>query len=319
MKKTETLKAKIARQLNELIPSLQNVVQQLETIKTAYVKMQCYEDAAHLRAIEKKLQQNFSDLRAFQTKKATAKQSLSEIGSENWIDLLRAVSGSCLVFVGGRPGAGKLHFLLSCMTAHHATVQNGLLLLNQLSTAEVSRYFSHSKSMSVRDTNIFHTSKPEGPPLLVMLENEDYEVDALTATIMKLQETLAVSYVCIESLDTLKIKTGEVVENHYPTICMKLRFLAERTKLPILLLGSLNPELDKCPGHHKRPSVDDLNFYGAIEAYFDSIVLVYRPEYYQLETWEDGSSTANRMEVTIVKSPTGKTACFKKPFEYYIS
>jgi replicative DNA helicase len=52
--------------------------------------------------------------------------------------------------------------------------------------------------------------------------------------------------------------------------------------------------------HNKRPTLEDIPKH--IQQKSDVIISIYRPEYYNLETWEDGSSTENQIEFSILQN-----------------
>ena len=52
--------------------------------------------------------------------------------------------------------------------------------------------------------------------------------------------------------------------------------------------------------HEKRPTLTDIPEHIQIKS--DVIIALYRPEYYKIETWEDGTSTENQIEFTILKN-----------------
>jgi len=52
--------------------------------------------------------------------------------------------------------------------------------------------------------------------------------------------------------------------------------------------------------HEKRPTLNDIPEHIQIKS--DVIIALYRPEYYKIDTWEDGTSTENQIEFTILKN-----------------
>jgi replicative DNA helicase len=82
-----------------------------------------------------------------------------------------------------------------------------------------------------------------------------------------------------------------------------LKLLAREFKVPILALAQLSRKLEE--RQDKRPINSDLRDSGAIEQDADSIVFIYRDDYYNQQ-----SDKPNTAEIIVGKNRKGKTGAF---------
>ena len=68
-------------------------------------------------------------------------------------------------------------------------------------------------------------------------------------------------------------------------------------------------------GGNKRPLLSDLRESGAIEQDADIVSFIYRPEYYDIAEWEDGSPSEGQAEFIIAKHRNGGLENIKLRFQ----
>ena len=88
-------------------------------------------------------------------------------------------------------------------------------------------------------------------------------------------------------------------------ISKTLKSVAKELDIPVIGLSQLSRDVEK-RGGDKRPRLSDLRQSGSIEQDADMVVFLYRPEYYGLETAEDGTSLKGKGEIIISKYRNGK-------------
>ena len=95
-------------------------------------------------------------------------------------------------------------------------------------------------------------------------------------------------------------------EQEISTISRNLKALAKELNLPVIALSQLSRNVESRPGH-KRPQLSDLRESGAIEQDADIVTFLYRPSYYNLETWDDSAQTPteNQAEFIVAKHRNG--------------
>ena len=94
-------------------------------------------------------------------------------------------------------------------------------------------------------------------------------------------------------------------EQEISQISRSLKALAKELNIPVLALSQLSRAVENRPGQSKRPILSDLRESGAIEQDADLVLFIYRPEYYKLDAFEDGTSTHRVAELIIAKHRNG--------------
>ena len=152
------------------------------------------------------------------------------------------------------------------------------------------------------------TQQTENSPL--------YVYDYPFLTVFDIEETLGfhppdfVQCIVIDSLQLLvndkKDKAGKILNKRELANSMfQLKKLAD--KLNITILVTANFELVRKQYTSRRPLLSDVRKYAPIDAYADLVLLLYRPEYYKIEEWDDElqSPTDGEAEIIIAKNTNG--------------
>ena len=217
-----------------------------------------------------------------------------------------------LIIVGGASSMGKTSLALAL--AHNAalsgvptTIFSYEMSVNQLVTRLVSSdSYIENKSLSAGQLNhtqwnVMHKSigKLEKSPLYID-ECNNTSLRYLLNRIRRYVLSKGVKLVMIDYLQLVNNYTrGRSREQEVSQIARGLKNIAKELDICIIALSQLSRAVEKRQGC--RPTLGDLRESGEIEQAADTVILVYRPEYYGFEADEHGNDVKGLAEIIFAK------------------
>lgn len=229
---------------------------------------------------------------------------------------------SDLVILAARPGMGKTAFVLS-MARNMAVDQKhpvAVFSLEMSSVQLITRMISGETgipSEKLRKAKLENHEWKQLYSKVKALEDAPLFIDDtpalsifdLRAKARRLVSQHGVKLLIIDYLQLMTLgggKTSGNREQEISTISRNLKSIAKELNIPVIALSQLSRAVET-RGGNKRPMLSDLRESGAIEQDADIVSFIYRPEYYNLEVWDDDDATpcAGQAEFIIAKHRNG--------------
>ncbi len=236
---------------------------------------------------------------------------------------------SDLIILAARPGMGKTAFVLS-MARNMAIDHNrpvAVFSLEMSSVQLITRLISGETGLSSEKLRKGTLDDHEWQQLLTKvkgLEKAPLFIDDtpaisvfdLRAKCRRLAAQHNVQMIVIDYLQLMTAggKSNGNREQEISTISRSLKSIAKELNVPVIALSQLSRAVET-RGGNKRPLLSDLRESGAIEQDADIVSFIYRPEYYDITEWEDGSPCDGQAEFIIAKHRNGGLENIKLRFQ----
>ena len=235
---------------------------------------------------------------------------------------------SDLIIIAARPSMGKTAFVLSMARNmaidHEAPVaffsleMSAVQLMMRLIVAETGLSGTDIKSGRLTPEQWRHlesATKPLGTAPLYIDDTPALSVFEFRSKARRLKIHHDIKIIVI---DYLQLMTGNQDskgnrEQEVAFISRTLKAIAKELDIPIIALSQLNRSTET-RGGSKRPQLSDLRESGAIEQDADIVAFIHRPEYYGINTDENGMPTAGMAEIIIAKHRNGAVTDIKLRF-----
>lgn len=228
-----------------------------------------------------------------------------------------------LVIVAGRPSMGKTSFALNI--AQHLGIKEkipvGIFSLEMSSEQLVMRLLCAEARIDSHKLRMGYIKSSEFAELALVAgylsEAPIYIDDSPGITMMelraksrRLKSEANIGCLFVDYLQL--VSTSERFENRQQqisSISRNLKSLAKELSLPVIVLSQLSRAVES-RGGDRRPMLSDLRESGAIEQDADTVLMLFRPEFYEGEE----SEHVGIAEIIIAKQRNGPTGTVKLAF-----
>ena len=225
---------------------------------------------------------------------------------------------SDMIVVAARPGMGKTAFVLSMARNVAVDFQHPVAIfsLEMSSIQLVNRLISGEAEIPAEDIRrgnfsktefeqFFERTKALSEAPIFIDDTPALSIFELRAKCRRLKQQHDVQLIIIDYLQLMSSGgKGGNREQEISNISRSIKEIAKELDVPIIALSQLSRSVET-RGGDKRPMLSDLRDSGAIEQDADIVSFIYRPEYYQLTEWPDGTPCNGQAEIIVAKHRNG--------------
>ncbi len=245
----------------------------------------------------------------------------------NALDDQVKISNSDLIILAARPAMGKTAVAIQAglnigkgkpVLFYSREMSNAQLtdrILSNLSNVPLSK-IKAPKELTPSDwERIANASNEFDKNKLRLNDSCQLSVLGIKSEARKLQKKEGLGAIMIDYIQLLEdeIKGRGSREQEIARISRMLKLMAKELDVPVIALSQLSRAVET-RGGDKRPMLSDLRESGAIEQDADTVIFLYRPEYYGITEDENGESVKGLQEMIIAKHRNGSTGTVYQKF-----
>lgn len=204
-----------------------------------------------------------------------------------------------MYIVAARPGMGKTSFILQTMSGFEEYGYGVMGSLEMKNEDMIARKLAQKSGVNSNHIMQGTFEDPAGWErfLNAVLDDRDSKIipydgtkfiDDFCAKLRQYKITHDIQWAIIDHLGKVKVKMYRAgMHEKYTAISNKLADIAQELNIVLIGLSQLGREVDKRTP--PKPRVSDIRGSGAIEEDAASIILIYRPEYYEIYDDDNGN------------------------------
>lgn len=222
-----------------------------------------------------------------------------------------------LIVIASRPSMGKTALALSILKTAAKDGYNPVLFSLEMDSIEITDRIvighigvnaDHYRmgNMEGHEWEQLEKRIKELIDLKILIDDKPKSISRIKSRAKMLKRQGKCDLIIIDYLQLMPTEKGSNREREVADISRSCKLLAMDLEIPVILLSQLNRALESRP--NKRPQLSDLRESGAIEQDADIVGFLYRPEYYDLHTDNEGKELpAGYAELDIKKQRGGRT------------
>ncbi len=262
-------------------------------------------------------------------KERTSHSKVIKSGFNNFDEFFGGFEMGELVVVGGRPSMGKTQWLVNL--AQNMSKVCPVAFISYDLSALILTYRFISCATGIPIDRLLEGNLPgdesarlEALPQLFdtgnifIADGPPKSLSALRAHCLSLVSDHQVKVIVIDYLQAIEYFTGsDDREEQIALFTRELKNIVRTFNVCLIVASQLNRSVEK-RGGHRRPLLTDLRESGVIEQAADKVILLYRPEYYDILEDQDGNKTQHKLELIMAKNTNGPVgSVFLKRDEYF--
>jgi len=222
---------------------------------------------------------------------------------------------SDLIIIAARPGMGKTALTLSMArniavtkkipVAFFSLEMSSVQLITRLISSETGLSSEKLRTGKLEDhewqqLNVKVTDLEKAP--LFIDDSPSLSIFDLRAKARRLSSQHGIKLLVVDYLQLMTATTNNKSgnrEQEISTISRNLKALAKELNIPVIALSQLSRAVET-RGGTKRPMLSDLRESGAIEQDADIVSFIYRPEYYNIDEWDDDERTPSEGQAEFI-------------------
>lgn len=244
-------------------------------------------------------------------------------------DLTNGWQKSNLIIVAARPAMGKTAFVMKCARNAAVEFNKAVAVFSiEMSKRELSYRMIADETeilldrIQKRKLDDYEklrlktaTEKLRRSPLHVD-DTPALSIEMFRAKCIRLKKKFDIQLIIVDYLQLMTIsgKKNGNREQEISKISAALKSVAKELDVPVIALSQLSRAVETRPGMGKRPMLSDLRESGSIEQDADMVLMLYRPEYYDITEDNEGNSVIGLTELICAKYRHGATGTVKLRF-----